>query len=92
MSEIQFENISFLGFGEFERFEKWIAEKVAEGEIREIKKSETPRWVVEQFVQDETVRYFVIDSTQSYWVMSGPGDKSFGGFYLAQVPDTNPNL
>lgn len=66
---IEFEEISFAGFGEYDRFVKWIEEKVAQGKVEELEQigKNDFRPIVQSLLKYR--RYFRMKGDQQVWLL-----------------------
>ena len=86
-SVIEFEEISFAGHGEYDRFVKWIEEKVALGKAEELERIGKDEFRILVAPSSWYRRYFMIKGDQQIWILcdyDGPVTASFVKF--------NPNI
>lgn len=80
--EIELEEIRFAGLGEFERFVKWIEEKVAQGQVEELERIEKNEFrpLDKYFSKSKDHRYFRMLGDHQVWILcdfDGPAHAFF---------------
>ena len=84
---IELEEIRFAGLGEFERFVKWIEEKVAQGKVEELERigKDDFRPVAQSLLKYH--RYFRMKGDRQVWILS-----EFDGPLHAYFLKVDPNI